>query len=291
MIISMMVEVFIKAFLLCILIYIVAREEADYDFRKVLMVTAGVLFGAVILDATLTRYIGLLTLLPIAVLVVFMVMQFCWLRFWQALLVAVPFIILNIMISGAATSFQTKANAAISRGMQGPISDEDMKIALSFYQDGGRTNELLAAMENARTKAPPVEDTLEQVIFKTIRALFSSNQPPFKTLLAGKIAGRIPPSFLAAPEPVVMEIKAPRPENNAADQEAIEQEWAEASKQINARGTLVGTDGVRVAVVNNQLVKEGELIQVEHRKMIYRWRLKIIRANRISWEPAEVFKK
>ena len=288
MIISMIVEVFIKAFLLCILIYIVAREEADYEFRKVTMVTAGIILGAVILDAALTRYIGLLTLLPIAVFVVFMVMQFCWLRFWQALLVAIPFLILNIMISGAVTSFQTKANAAIANGMQGPITKEDMKIAMSFYQDGGRTNEFLAAME--RAKPPPTEDTLEKIIFNTIRALFSSNQLPFKALMAGKVQSMSLPRW-DAPKPVEQEVKGAEPEKHVEEPGAIEAGWAEAGRKINVRGALVEKDGVRVAMVNNQLVKEGELIQVEHRKMIYRWRLKVIRGNRILWEPVEVLKK
>ena len=102
----MLFEVFIKAFLLCILLYIVASEEADYDFRKVTMVTAGIVLGTVIIDAVLTRFIGMLALLPILAFIVFMVMQFCWVRLGKALLIAVPFLILNIMISSAAMSFQ-----------------------------------------------------------------------------------------------------------------------------------------------------------------------------------------
>ena len=61
-----------------------------------------------------------------------------------------------------------------------------------------------------------------------------------------------------------------------------------AEKLIKLKGVMIGSDGVRVAMVNNQMVREGELIQVEHKKRIYRWRAGAIRENKVSWEKAEV---
>lgn len=290
MIVSLLIEVFIKAFLLLILLYIVARDEADFEFRKVTMVTAGIVLGAVILDATLTRMIGLLTLIPIAAFIVFMVMQFCWVRFWRSLLVAIPFLILNVMISTAVTGFNQKADAAIARGLQGPVSEEDMKIALSMYQDGGRTNEFIAAALARKNEPPPMKNTIDHILLQTVLNFFSSNKPPFKPVLAGKAAG-LPPPRGGAPKPGEPEIKTFRPEIHIGKQAAAAPEWQAAAKKIGLRGTLIGKDGVRVAIVNDQMFKENECIQVEHKKMIYRWRVRFIRDGGISWEPVEAVKK
>jgi len=132
MMMSMLLEVFVKAFLLLILLYIVAREEADFDFRKLTMVTAAIVLGAVILDAALTRFIGLLTLIPILALIVFMVMKFCWVRFWRSLLVGIPFLILSIMISTSVATFRQKADMAMSRGLQGPVSEKTCRKRSRF---------------------------------------------------------------------------------------------------------------------------------------------------------------
>lgn len=295
MIISLMVEIFIKAFLLLILLYIVARDEADFEFRKVSMVTAGIVLGAVILDATLTRLIGLFILIPIAALIVFMVMQFCWVRFWRSLLVAIPFLILNVMISTAVTGFHQKADRAIARGLQGPVSEEDMKIALSFYQDGGRTNEFIAAAL-ARKKAPKMEESLDQVLLKAFIAGLTSSR---SKAAGGEKIKSLPPDAVPTQDrinlmdakPSRIEQKKAEPEEDAPKPTATAADWREAGNKMAVKGTLIGKDGVRVAIVNDQIVREGEFIQVEHKKMVYRWRAKFIRDGGISWEPAEAVSK
>ena len=291
MIISLLFEVFIKAFLLLILLYIVARDEADFEFRKVTMVTASIVLGAVILDAILTRFIGLFTLIPIAAFIVFMVMQFCWVRFWRSLLVAVPFLILNIMISTSVASFRQKADAAITRGLQGPVSEEDMKIALSFYQQGG-SNAFSFPMER---KAPKIEESLEQVLLKKVMAGIALKKMHFNPPAGMKIKPFAPEKVIKEDqkngpvEPPRIEQKTAEPENSAPP--ATAPDWQAAEKKISLKGALIGKDGVRVAIVNNQIVKEGECVQVEHKKMIYRWRAHFINDRGISWQPVEALPK
>jgi len=295
MIISMLIEVFIKAFLLMILVYIVARDEADFEFRKVSMVAAGIMFGAVILDATLTRFIGLFTLVPIAGFIVFMVMQFCWVRFWRSLLIAIPFLILNVMISTAMTGFHQKADSAIAKGLQGPVSDEDMKIALSMYQDGGRTNEFIAAVL-ARKQAPKMEETLDQVLLKAFIAGLTSGRSKaaggvkIKLFQPGGVKPKDRISSLDA-KPARIEQNKTEPEKDAPPPAGPPADWKEAGCKIVVKGTLTGQDGIRMAIVNNQIVREGECIQVEHKKTIYRWCAQSIRDGKISWEPVEAMKK
>jgi len=286
MIISLLFETFIKAFLLLILLYIVARDEADFDFRKVTMVTAAIVLGAVILDAVLTRFIGVFTLIPIAAFIVFMIMQFCWVRFWRSLLVAIPFLVLNIMISTAVTGFQQKADAVLSRGLQGPVSDEDMKIALSFYQDGGRTNDLLLRMQ--KKEAPRMDPNLQDIILKGLVAAIKSKKLPFKLGDTKTIPSL--PNIPNESRPAV-DAGTSEPAKETVDLTATAPEWGEAGKKITVKGTLIGDDGVRVAMVNNQMVREGECVQVEHKKTIYRWRAMFIRDKGISWEPVEAVKK
>lgn len=290
MIISLIIEVFIKAFLLLILLYIVAHDEADFEFRKVTMVTAGIVLGAVILDATLTRFIGLFTLIPIAAFIVFMVMQFCWVRFWRSLLVAVPFLILNIMISTAVTGFHQKANSAIAKGLQGPVKEEDMKEALAFFKQQTGSDAFQVPLKR---KAPQMEPTLEQILLKKIVEGMALKKNPFNPSVGAKIKpfapdnGKIKEQKIIDATPPRIEQNKTEPEEGALKPTATAADWEEAGNKINVKGTLTGKDGMRVAIVNNQIVREGECVQVEHKKMIYRWRAKFIHDGGISWEPAE----
>lgn len=293
MIFSLLFAVFLKAFLLFILLYVVARDEADFDFRKVTMVTTSILLGTVILDSVLTRFIGLFTLIPIGAFIVFMVMQFCWVRFGRSLLVAIPFLVLNIMISTAVSSFQQKADAAIALGLRGPVTEEDMNIALSFYQQGG-SNVMPFPM---RRKMPEVLESLDQILLKRIMALIVLKKDSFILPGTGKTKS-FPPAPAARPAlseavpqsgQVEQKKEAPQNDNILATESATD--WRAAEKKIRLTGAMVGQDGVRVAIVNNQMIREGECIQVEHKKLIYRWRAGVIRENKVSWVPVEAVKK
>jgi len=297
--ISLVVETFIKAFLLMILVYIVARDEADYDFRKMAMVTAGVTLGCVIIEGVLISRIGLFVLLPMAALIVFMVMQFCWVRFWRSLLIAVPFLILNMMISTATSTFNLGADKAMSRGMQGPVTEKDMREAFQFLNESvgdGRMPDPFQQKEKIKTP-----ETTEQILMKFILAFFSTNKMPAKAFpnlkTSGPIIGHaeggraapragIPAGKSVATEPFDSAQGLEPVERRAGrlDVQAESAEWQEAQNKINVNGTLVEKDGVRVAIVNNRVVREGEVIEVVHRKMVYRWKATAIGERSVSWE-------
>lgn len=290
MIFGMLFEVFVKAFLLLLLIYIVARDEADFDFRKITMVTAALTLGAVVLDAVLTRFIGAFTLIPIAALAAFMVMKFCWVRFGRSLLIVIPFLVINIMISSSIGSFHKKADAAMTRGLMGPISEEDMQVALSMYQDGGRSNRFAAALQR---KPPEVQATADQIIVRKLMGMLLAGKTTFKKPVEFKIKSGPAPARPAAPAPAAAAPPAAAvapPQKMAAppaEKAAAEEQWQEAEKLIRLKGVMVGSDGVRVAMVNSQMVREGELFQVEFKQRIYRWRAGSIRENKISWEKVD----
>lgn len=292
-----LVEVFIKAFLLCMLLYIVAQDEADYEFRKAVMVTAGIIFGITLIDATLTRFIGLFTLLPMLALIVFMVMQFCWVRFWKAMLIAVPFLMLNTMIATATASFRQKSDMAIARGLQGPVSEQDMKEAMTFLQQSVGDGSM--PLPVAPAEPVVVETSLPQVLLKTLKAGIAPKKVSFKNVPGDKAIPVQPSLPQTSPPPVVVSKESNRVNDaetvpvpaDAENSIAESSNWREASKKITIGGTLVEKDGVRVAVVNNKIVKEGELVQVEYKRMIYRWRADSINAQGVSWRPLEAVPK
>lgn len=286
MIFGLLFELFVKAFLLLLLIYIVAREEADFDFQKVAMVTAALALGAVVLNAFLAPYIGALTLIPIAALAVFMVMKFCWVRFWRSLLIVIPFLIINIMISSAVGSFHKKADSALTRGLMGPVSEKDMQVALSMYQDGALSNRFAAAMQRKPLEAPP---TADQIIVKKLMGMLLSgtDRKPaeFKAKAPSSPALPAPPAVAVPTTDSI--VRQQKPVLPSAEKAKDEEQWEEAEKMIKLKGVMIGSDSVRVAMVNSQIVRKGELFQVELNKRIYRWRAGSISDNKVVWEKIE----
>ncbi|MFC1454053.1 hypothetical protein ACFLQL_02610 [Verrucomicrobiota bacterium] len=285
MMVAMLFEVFINAFLLLILLYIVARDEADFEFRKVMMVTAGIVLGTVILDGVLTKLIGAFTIIPIIAFVVFMVMKFCWVRFWRSLLIVIPFLIINSSISNSVASFQENANIAITRGMQGQVTDEDMQIALSMFQDGDQ-NPFADIMESSKKK-PEVRKSADQILVKKIMEWMTLKK---KSINQGNIV-KIKEQAGTDPKTSFIEHGNDQPDHEAVAGTAPSSDWQEAEKKIKLKGVMVGADGVRVALVNDQMLREGELIRIEHKRMIYHWRVGVIRENKVLWEPVEAVKK
>jgi hypothetical protein len=142
---------------------------------------------------------------------------------------------------------------------------------------------------------------LDQVLLKKFSALFTSALKPSSPAAAGVEKGKLikpagvqsksPPKISEDSRPTRVAIGKTEPGKGAPGAAVSDADWQEAGSKINAKGILIGNDGIRVAIVNNQIFKEGEYIQVEHRGTIYRWRLKFIRGGGISWEPVEAISR
>lgn len=113
----MLAEVFVKAAVLCLLLYLFARGEADFNFRKVSMVTAGLTLGSLLLEGLLKDHLGVFVLLPIVILTVLILMQFCWVTWWQALLVALPFVGVSLGMSLVTADLTARSGAAFTRSL------------------------------------------------------------------------------------------------------------------------------------------------------------------------------
>jgi len=108
-------EVFVKAAVLCLLLCLFARGEADFNFRKVSMATAGLTLGSLPLEGLLKDRPGVFALLPIVILIVLILMRFCWVAWWQALLVALPFVGVSLGLSLVTADLTARSGAAFSR--------------------------------------------------------------------------------------------------------------------------------------------------------------------------------
>ena len=158
MFVFQLAEILFKAGILCLLLYLVARHEADYSFTKVAMVTAGITLGNLLMEVFLRHYIGWLTIIPIAGFVIFMLMQFCWLSFKKAVLVTVPFLAVCILLAMGVTALQQHADAALDNALGvRPGDQEEMKEIMKFYQQnfGGLPSSTPASTEDIEASARP----------------------------------------------------------------------------------------------------------------------------------------
>ncbi len=91
--ITMMVgQVIVQAAILCLILYVVAKHEADYSFPKVAMVTAGTTVGSFFIQILLHDHIGGWTAIPVIGFIAFMLMTFCWISFWKSLIVVAVYV-------------------------------------------------------------------------------------------------------------------------------------------------------------------------------------------------------
>jgi hypothetical protein len=84
-------DVFLNAAILCAILYLVAKHEADYSFAKVAMVTAVTGLGAFLIQIFLFDMIGWYTIGLVFLLTAAMIMTFCWVRLWKTVIVVTLF--------------------------------------------------------------------------------------------------------------------------------------------------------------------------------------------------------
>ncbi len=82
-----MIGLLLNPLVLCILVWIVARSTADIDFGKMFFIAVGVGLVGAALNVAVGGYLALLTVIPVAALLVFLLMKYCGLTLQQALIV------------------------------------------------------------------------------------------------------------------------------------------------------------------------------------------------------------
>lgn len=102
-----MLEIIISAVILCAVIYLIARHEAEISLPIILIITVGVSMAGAVLSLLLGPWIGLLLTLA---LLSWALYRFCYLPWPKAVIVTVVYLITNIGLSlGMKVLTQTPA--------------------------------------------------------------------------------------------------------------------------------------------------------------------------------------
>lgn len=250
MITLMLAEIFLKAAVLCILLILFARHEADYSFQKVAVVTAAITLGSILLEAFGKATLGWLILIPLVAFILFMLTTFCWVRWWKALIITVLFLAFNIVLAYGVSLVMKRANRAVA---------------------------------NALTKAMPGrEDIME------IKEFMRSQSGSPVAMPGSEPVEPIPGTITSAPPTGLAAWLAGTTTNVTTAVVTGAVNWAAAETRLKVGGMMVGSKGQKIVTVNNRLLEAGEKIQVEYAGRLYLWQLKRLDAAGVAWERLAV---
>ena len=96
-----MLGLILNPLVLCLLVWIVARSTAEFDFGRMFFIALGVGLASAALNQMVAGhlYLQLLTLLPVAGLLIFLLWKYCYLTLQQALIVTGLYFVYQISIS------------------------------------------------------------------------------------------------------------------------------------------------------------------------------------------------
>ena len=133
----MIANIFLQALVLCGLLWLIARHEADLDFAKVAMVVAGITLGNFVLQAVLAKHIGLFVIPTQIVFMVWMLCTFCWLRWWKATIVVVLFAAISFGMSVGFALVVKKVDSSVDAagGTVVEQSEENTREAIKIFRE------------------------------------------------------------------------------------------------------------------------------------------------------------
>jgi len=255
MITIMAAQIFIQAGVLCLLLYLIAKHEADYSFTKVAMVTAGIMAGTLLLDALLSERLGWFSILPQLGFIAFMIMTFCWISFWKSIVVVLIFSALHVALALGVAAIDRKMNETVDSAM--PVQKEDYEMAKEFMEEvfgGPMTAEEQVPAAPRVPSAPPV-----------------------------------PVPVAASPQPQGgPEVSRPVPRTETRREQPARTPsgpWIKAKRKLVLSGTMREGSGKYVAIVNGEMVEEGSTVSVRYKGNDYSWRVKAIGRDFIDYEP------
>lgn len=250
----MLIEIFAQALILCLVLYIVARHEADYSFPKVAMVTAGITVGTLLVETLAKPYLGVWTFIPSIGFIAFMLMTFCWTTLGKSLVVVALFVLVHMGFAFGIAAFQAKYMPP-DAGM-GAIKPDEETLELQKELGG-----LFGVPDGQSPSEEPAPAPAE-----------ADPEPP-----APQDPPREPKPPAAATE------TPPLPDTEVGD--PAETGWDAAKKQLVIGGIMAGSDGKYVATIDGRVAEPGDTIIATHGDVVYRWQVKAITSRGISLEP------
>jgi hypothetical protein len=94
-----MLGLLLNPLVLCVLVWIVARSTADISFVTMFFIALGVGIVGALLGFVLPGFLGLLSIIPVGLLLVFLLMKYCALTIQQALIVTGLYFAYQILLT------------------------------------------------------------------------------------------------------------------------------------------------------------------------------------------------
>jgi hypothetical protein len=270
-------EIFLKALVLCGILYLVARREADFQFSKLVLVTCGITLGnfalEVFLAPQLANYIpffasAAVTLLVAVAFVTFMVVRFCWVRLWKGVIVTVLFMGFSVGLSVAGAMLVKQINQSVEKA-GGSVMEQNNKEALQMFREmTAVTSSQMMQQAKAEGLGPaPAQAKVDA----EAPSLLPAVMPPEESV-------EPPPRATVTPPPP----KQPIDELPAF---ARTPEWQAAQAKIKVSAVLVERDGSNTAIVNGEVLGIGDVLTVEVKKKLYRFKMAELTTDWVAWEP------
>jgi len=262
-------EIILKALVLCGILFLVARREADFEFSKLVLVTCGITLGSFALEAFLVPALAsympffasvAMTFLLAASFVTFMVVRFCWVRLWKGILVTILFMGFSVGLSVAGMIVMAKINQSVEKA-GGSVMEQNNKEAIQMFQ------EMLAVSSS---------QMMGQAMAEGVK--------PIPYLAHADAEGPLPlPAMSTQEKPV-----EPPPLERPIDELpafARTPEWQAAQAKIKVSAVLVERDGRNTAIVNGEVLGIGDILTVEVKRKLYRFKMAELTTDWVAWDP------
>lgn len=272
-------QIIIEAAVLCLILRLIAKHEADYSFAKVAMVTGGMSLGSILIDALLSPHIGRFAILAVLAFIAFMLWTFCWTSFRKTVLVIAFFTAFHVLLATGSAILHEKMNEAVERQM--PVTKQDFEDARKFLEDSVGVNLPVAAPVRPPAVSAPAPAAPVPAITSAPPAQAQAARPaPQPAKVNAGAAAKAAVKAKAKPP------SGPAATSAAPDAAAAEAaRWAEARKQLVVGGVVAGQDGQYVATVNGKLVEKGSVVSTAVGNKVYRWRVRAITRSGIDCDP------
>jgi hypothetical protein len=271
MFILLAAQIFIQAFLLCLLLYAFAKHEADYSFPKVAMVSAVCMVGTLLISGLVGEKLGPFTILLEIGFIAFMLMTFCWISLAKSVLVVIIFCLIHVLFSLGVTAIKVKmfgpddgltpeerAEQKVNR------LEQEMLKTMGIWPEGEHGGSPAPKPSGRKTAVVGQED----VPAPHVQGL--TTPPPGRTDA---------PSYLSSSVPSKA-VKVTRPAARGT-----RREWEEARRQLDISSTMSGAGGKRLAVINGRIYHEQDIVSINCAGKVFRWKIRTIRGNGVDLDP------
>lgn len=284
-----------QALVLMGLLYVFARQEADFEFSTTVLVMCGIIAGNAMLIMLLVERLGLFVAIPSFFFTCWVIVKFCWVSWPKGLLITALFFVLSLGIEIGKTWYRTGQlpwNTVETRTEEAMSNYErDMQEGMEVLKEINESTERMQAAARGEP-LPPVElapgRTTGAAASAPAKTATAPLPPPPAPVAA--VPAAPPPVVPAAPvvaavPPPVAPVAPAAPAVPPARPQATD--WVMAKSRLRIRGWVESTASERSVMVNDQVVPLGGTAYIDHLGLRYTWKLATLDGYAPGWEPVD----